>query len=98
MAAAASTRPHMVLRDCRWEEADFVNFKSFFDHATNNGARVAERRQALAYAPPVCQLGSSDGKQPAAPPGSTVEWLSQVCNRRAYFEDAALVWGNGADR
>ena len=55
----------------------FVNFKSCFDHATNSGARVAERRQALEHAPPVR--------------------LSQVCNRRAYFEDAALVWGNGAD-
>ena len=83
MVAAASARPQMVLSDCRWEEADFVNFKSFFDNGTSNRARVAERRQALAYAPPVRQLVSSDGKQPAAPPGRTVEWLSQACNRRA---------------
>jgi hypothetical protein len=96
MVAAASVRPHMVLRDCRWEEADFVNFRGFYEDAANNGARVAERRQALAYAPPVRQL--VDGNQPAAPPGRTVEWLSQVCNRRAYFEDTVLMWGNGADR
>ena len=53
MVAAASARPHMVLRDCRWERADSVNLNDFVENAANQGARVAKRRQALAHAPPI---------------------------------------------